>query len=56
MPQVIDNTPLINNQLRTIDNKIICTTPNITFNVQKMDKANLDMAFNYINKRFVIQY
>lgn len=56
MPKVIDNTSLINNQMRTMENKVICTTPNITFNVQKMDKANLDMAFNYINKRFGTQY
>lgn len=56
MPKVIDNTLLINNQMRTMENKVICTTPNITFNVQKMDKANLDMAFNYINKRFGTQY
>lgn len=56
MPKIVDNTPLINNQMRSMDNKIICTTPNITFNVQKMDKANLDMAFNYINKRFGTQY
>lgn len=56
MPKVADNTSLINNRMRIMDNKIICTTPNITFNVQKMDKANLDMAFNYINKRFGTQY
>ena len=36
--------------------KTIFTTPNITFNVQKMDKANLDMAFDYINRKFGSQY
>lgn len=56
MPKVIDHTSLITNQIKTNEGKIVCTTPNITFNVQKMDKANLDMAFNYINKRLGTQY
>ena len=34
----------------------IFTTPNIVFNVQKMDEANLDTAFNYVNKRLGSQY
>lgn len=36
--------------------KTVFTTPNITFNVQKMDEANLNSAFNYINKRLGSQY
>jgi len=36
--------------------KTIFTTPNIQFNVQKMDKQNLDIAFNYINRKFGSQY
>ena len=36
--------------------KTVFTTPNITFNVQKMDEANLDSAFNYINRRLGSQY
>lgn len=34
----------------------VFTTPNITFNVQKMDEANLNTAFNYINRRLGSQY
>ena len=36
--------------------KTVFTTPNITFNVQKMDEANLNTAFNYINRRLGSQY
>lgn len=36
--------------------KPVFTTPNITFNVQKMDEANLNSAFNYINRRLGSQY
>ncbi len=36
--------------------KTVFTTPNITFNVQKMDEANLNSAFNYINRRLGSQY
>ena len=36
--------------------KTVFTTPSITFNVQKMDEANLDSAFNYINRRLGSQY
>lgn len=49
--------PFLNNQIKALDsNKMIFTTPNITFNVQQMDKANLDMAVNYINRKFGTQY
>lgn len=44
---------LNNSSLKT---NTIFTTPNITFNVQKMDEANLNTAFNYINKRLGSQY
>ena len=36
--------------------KTVFTTPNITFNVQKMDETNLNSAFNYINRRLGSQY
>lgn len=36
--------------------RTVFTTPNIVFNVQKMDKENLDTAFNYINRRLGSQY
>lgn len=36
--------------------RTVFTTPNITFNVQKMDEANLNTAFNYINRRLGSQY
>ena len=36
--------------------KTVFTTPNIVFNVQKMDEANLNTAFNYVNKRLGSQY
>lgn len=36
--------------------KTIFTTPNIQFNVQTLNKENLDLAFNYINKKFGSQY
>lgn len=46
-----------NLQSKIIDNtKTIFTTPQITFNVQKMDKANLDVCFNYINDKFGSKY
>lgn len=42
---------------RTIDNtKTIFTTPQITFNVQELDKAKLEQCFNYINRKFGSQY
>ena len=34
----------------------VFTTPNIVFNVQKMDEANLNTAFNYVNRRLGSQY
>lgn len=47
----------VSDKIRQIDSqKIVFTTPNITFNVQKMDEANLDMAFNYINRKFGSRY
>ena len=42
--QIIDST------------KTVFTTPQITFNVQKMNKENLDECFNYINKKFGSAY
>lgn len=36
--------------------RTVFTTPNITFNVQKMDEANLNTAFNYVNRRLGSQY
>lgn len=36
--------------------KTIFTTPEITFNVQKMDEDNLNQCFNYINRRFGSAY
>lgn len=36
--------------------KTVFTTPNIVFNVQKMDEANLNTAFNYVNRRLGSQY
>lgn len=45
----------INQKINDIT-RTIFTTPNIQFNVQKMDKQNLDLAFNYINKKFGSQY
>lgn len=36
--------------------KTIFTTPQITFNVQKMDKENLNECFEYINKKFGSSY
>lgn len=44
------------NQKITDATRTIFTTPNIQFNVQQMDKQNLDLAFNYINKKFGSQY
>lgn len=45
----------INRQI-TNATKTIFTTPNIQFNVQTLNKENLDLAFNYINKKFGSQY
>lgn len=45
----------INKQI-TDATKTIFTTPNIQFNVQTLNKENLDLAFNYINKKFGSQY
>ena len=36
--------------------KTVFTTPQITFNVQKMNKENLDECFNYINRKFGSAY
>lgn len=43
---------------REINNttKAIFTTPNIVFNVQTLNKENLELAFNYVNKKFGSQY
>lgn len=38
------------------ETKTIFTTPNITFNVQKLDEANLEKCFNYINNKFGSSY
>lgn len=37
-------------------NKTIFTTPQIVFNVQRLDEKNLDKCFNYINKKFGSKY
>lgn len=36
--------------------KSIFTTPNIVFNVKEMTKEQLDMAFNYVNRKFGTAY
>lgn len=36
--------------------KTVFTTPQITFNVQKMNKENLDECFKYINRKFGSAY
>ena len=36
--------------------KTIYTTPQIIFNVQKMNEQNLQECFNYINRKFGSQY
>ncbi len=36
--------------------KNIFTTPNIVFNVKEMTKEQLDMAFNYVNRKFGTAY
>lgn len=52
----------INNKLGAINSKIIngtktvYTTPQIIFNVQKMDEANLETCFKYVNNKFGSQY
>lgn len=46
-------TGLVNSRLRE---KSQFATPNIVFNVQKMDEANLQACFNYINKKFGTAY
>ena len=52
----------INNKLGAINSKIIngtktvYTTPQITFNVQKMNEENLQECFNFINRKFGSQY
>lgn len=51
----VPNMKLIGN-LVADSTKTIFTTPNIIFNVQKMDEANLNSAFNYINRRLGSQY
>lgn len=38
---------------KVIDNtKMVFTTPQITFNVQELDKEKLEQCFNYINRKF----
>ena len=37
-------------------NKTIFTTPQIVFNVQKLDEEKLEQCFNYINKKFGSRY
>lgn len=37
-------------------NRNLFTTPQVTFNVQKMDEANLKACFNYINRKFGSKY
>ena len=44
------NTKIINGT------KTVYTTPQITFNVQKMNEENLQECFNFINKKFGSQY
>ncbi len=45
----------INNQI--VDStKTVFTTPQIVFNVQKLDEAKLEQCFNYINRKFGSQY
>lgn len=52
----------INNKLGAINSKIIngtktvYTTPQIIFNVQKMNEENLQECFNFINRKFGSQY
>ena len=36
--------------------KTVFTTPQITFNVQEMNKENLETCFNYINRKFGSKY
>lgn len=36
--------------------KMVFSTPQIVFNVQEMNKENLDIAFNYINRKFGSAY
>ena len=36
--------------------KTIFTTPQITFNVQKLGESELQQCFNYINRKFGSQY
>ena len=51
IPNIKSLNKEIKNQLQTI-----FTTPQITFNVQKMDETNLQTCFNYINKKFGSRY
>lgn len=45
----------INSSLKNSSSAVF-TTPNIVFNVQKMDEANLQACFNYINRKFGSAY
>lgn len=36
--------------------KTVFTTPQIVFNVQKLDEAKLEQCFNYVNKKFGSKY
>ena len=49
----LSNNILGNAELKT---NTYFTTPNIIFNVQEMNEENLNMAFNYINRRLGSQY
>ena len=51
IPNIKSLNKEIKNQLQTI-----FTTPQITFNVQKMNEENLQTCFNYLNKKFGSYY
>ena len=36
--------------------KVVFTTPNINFYVQKMNEENLNTCFNYVNRKLGSQY
>lgn len=50
------NIDTVINKKITDATRTVFTTPNIQFNVQTLSKENLDLAFNYINKKFGSQY
>ena len=51
----IPNIQSLNGQIKQ-QTRNIFTTPQITFNVQKMNKENLQECFNFINRKFGSQY